>query len=205
MSKRETIKTSIQEIVDYWTGIQDECGLSVDWAEAHERCWRCGCKKHLQRCHIIPDSIGGKDEPSNLVLLCKRCHADGPNVEDPEIMWDWIRAYGVPFYDTFWTIVGRKEYEFIYGRSFEKDLRKILESAKKELDEEKVLDMFKEKFSNAMNRTGMHFGQPYFNTATVAGIYRMLLKDIAKELGVDFPIEEENKEPKKPWWLWDII
>lgn len=44
MSKRETIKTSIIEIVDYWTGRQDECGLSVDWAEAHERCWRCGCK-----------------------------------------------------------------------------------------------------------------------------------------------------------------
>ena len=26
-------------------------------------------------------------------MLCKRCHADGPNVTDPEIMWDWIKAY----------------------------------------------------------------------------------------------------------------
>ena len=69
------------------------------WRQKNER------EKNLQRCHIIPNSLGGKDEASNLVLLCKRCHADGPNVEDPEIMWDWIRAYGVPFYDTFWTTV----------------------------------------------------------------------------------------------------
>jgi len=71
MGKREAIKTSIEEIVDYWKRHEDECGLSVDWAEAHERCWRCGCEKNLERCHIIPDSLGGKDEPSNLVLLCK--------------------------------------------------------------------------------------------------------------------------------------
>ncbi len=37
-----TIKTTIAEAVDYWSRHQSECGLSVDWAEAHERCWRCG-------------------------------------------------------------------------------------------------------------------------------------------------------------------
>lgn len=201
MSKRKAIKTSIEEIVDYWSGNQDKCNLSVDWAEAHERCWRCGCKKHLQRCHIIPGSIGGKDEPSNLVLLCKRCHADGPNVEDPEIMWDWIKAYGIPLYDRFWTIVGRKEYEFIYGRSIEDELKKIFEHSIKEKDEESLFELTKEKFSYAMGRTGIHFGQPYFNTATVAGVYRMMLKDIAKALEVDFPIEDENRTPKQPWWF----
>ena len=201
MSKRKAIKTSTEEIVDYWSRNQDECGLSVDWAEAHERCWRCGCEKHLQRCHIIPDSIGGKDEPSNLVLLCKRCHADGPNVEDPEIMWDWIRAYGVPLYDTFWTIVGRKEYAFIYGRSIEEELKKIFEHSTKEMDEEELLELTKEKFSYAMGRTGIHFGQPYFNTATVAGVYRMMLKDSAKDLEVDFPIKDESEVQKQPWWL----
>lgn len=67
---REKIKTTKKEIIDYWAVRQDECELSVDWAEAHERCWRCGYKKTLDRCHIIPDSLGGKDEPKNLVLLC---------------------------------------------------------------------------------------------------------------------------------------
>lgn len=136
-----------------------------------------------------------------MVLLCERCHADGPNVEDPEIMWDWIRAYGVPFYDTFWTIIGRKEYEFIYGRSIENELKKIQEGSTIEIGEEKLLEVVKEKFSYAMERTGIHFGQPYFNTATVAGVYRMMLKDIAKELEVDFPIENENEVQKQPWWF----
>lgn len=109
MSKREPIKTTKEAIISYWAKHQDECGLSVDWAEAGERCWRCGCERSLDRCHIIPDSLGGKDEPENLVLLCMRCHADGPNVADQEIMWDWIRAYGVSFYDTFWGCEGMRE------------------------------------------------------------------------------------------------
>lgn len=41
-NKRKPIKTTKKEIVDYWTSKQEETGLSVDWAEADERCWRCG-------------------------------------------------------------------------------------------------------------------------------------------------------------------
>lgn len=46
MSKREPIKTTKEAIISYWAKHQDECGLSVDWAEAGERCWRCGCGVH---------------------------------------------------------------------------------------------------------------------------------------------------------------
>ena len=45
----------------------------------------------------MPDALGGPDAPENIVLLCKRCHAEWPNVKDPEIMWDWLKAYAVPF------------------------------------------------------------------------------------------------------------
>ena len=38
MSKREAIKTTAREAVEYWLSRIDECGLSVDWAEAEERC-----------------------------------------------------------------------------------------------------------------------------------------------------------------------
>ena len=155
---------------------------------------------NLQRCHIIPYALGGKDEASNLVLLCKRCHADGPNVEDPEIMWNWIKAYGVPFYDTFWGIVGKKEYKFIYGHSVFDDLKYILEASADVWNKETYLEYWKEKFQCAMERTGVHFGQPYLNTATMAGIYRMALKDIAKDLGVEFP-KKEDKETTIPWYF----
>ena len=36
-----------------------------------------------------------------MVLLCETCHSEGPNTDDPEVMWEWISAYRVPFYDTF--------------------------------------------------------------------------------------------------------
>ena len=68
MGKRMSIKTTIKQAVDYWASRVDECDLSVDWAEADTRCWRCGCEKSLQRCHIIPDSLGGQD--TRLILFC---------------------------------------------------------------------------------------------------------------------------------------
>lgn len=88
MAKRTPIRTSIHDAAEYWSQRIDETELSVDWSEAETHCWRCGCERHLQRCHIIPDALGGEDTPGNIVLLCKRCHAEGPNVRDPEIMWD---------------------------------------------------------------------------------------------------------------------
>lgn len=200
MSKRASIKTIIAQAVDYWSKRIDECELSVDWSEAHTHCWRCGCEKNLERCHIIPDSLGGEDAPHNIVLLCKRCHADGPNVTDPEIMWDWIRAYSVPFYETFWTIIGMKEYHFIYKASFMQEIMDILITAKIEFDEtvQKEIDKIIRTF---LNDAGIHFGHPYFNAATMAGIYRMTLKRFANKHGIDFPIKRDEKKPNTPWWL----
>jgi len=202
MSKRETIKTTIKEAVDYWWRRVDECGLSVDWSEAETHCWRCGCQKDLQRCHIIPHSLGGKDEPANIVLLCSRCHAEGPNVTDPEIMWDWLRAYGTPFYDTFWDLMAMKEYRLIYQKSFQDEIKVIGEKAGMARDDESLKELIKINLKLSMEKAGIHYGQYYFNNATVAGIYRMALKNLAKSLGVAFPVEDQcQKEPAEVWWL----
>ena len=40
-------------------------------------CWND--PKWLQKCHIVPHSIGGQEDASNLVLLCKRCHKEAPD------------------------------------------------------------------------------------------------------------------------------
>lgn len=202
MSKRPNIKTTIEEAVDYWSSREDECGLSIDWAEAKERCWRCGCKRNLQRCHIIPDSLGGKDEPSNIVLLCKRCHAEGPNVTSPEIMWDWIRAYGVPFYDTFWDVIARKEYKFIYNKSLVEDIKDILEQAGLSEKDPQFAELLKKSIDLAEEQASWHYGQPYFNTATMVGIYRMAVKNLADMLKVDFSIKkQESDKIHTPWWM----
>lgn len=189
MPEREKIKTTIGEIVDYWMRHEEECGLSVDWAEAHERCWRCGCKRGLQRCHIVPHALGGEDAPSNLVLLCGRCHLDNPNVADTEVMWDWIRAYGVSFYDTFWNIHGMIEYEKIYGISVQEELEK------RKLATEKGMLEFKEVLSAMFGRASWHFGDPHFNVATIAGVYRMAFKEYDRLYG------RETERNIKKWVL----
>ncbi len=193
----QCIKTKKEEIVNYWFFEQfvEESGLSVDAAEAHERCWRCGCEHNLERCHIVPASLGGKDEPSNLVLLCHRCHLDNPNITDPEIMWDWIRAYGVPMYGTFWGILGMKEYAFIYHKSF---YTEILDLGITPDDE--FMEYFNTNLKDLLKETTYHYGHAYLNTATLAGVYRMLLKRIAKEHGKKV-LSPDYNTPRKPWWM----
>lgn len=201
MSKRAKIKTKKEEIVSYWAKHQSESGLSVDWSEADQRCWRCGNEKTLERCHIIPHSLGGKDAPENLVLLCKRCHAEGPNVVDSEIMWDWIKAYAVPFYTTFWGCKGLREYRFIYGHSFENALIYIAKHSKTKKDEMEIVEYVKEKVYNPSIKSGIHFGQNYKNTATLAGIYRMVIKSLANEMSVDIEkMDKEIVERATVWW-----
>ena len=203
-NKRQPIKTTIEEAIAYWRSKADESPLGVDWSEADTRCWRCGYKRDLQRCHIIPHSRGGKDEPSNIVLLCKRCHQEGPNVEDSEIMWDWIKAYAVPGYDTFWRFMGIKEYRFIYNKSVYKELEDILLAANIDPGEEETKKVMKELSSLVYEKASKHFGQPYFNNATMAGLYRMTLKKIASHYGVEFPIKKEEVT-RKSWYLEEYI
>lgn len=170
--KRENIKTSVKEIIEYWSAKQDECGLSVDWAEAGERCWRCGYKKKLQRCHIIPASLGGKDEPENLVLLCERCHIDAPNVESKTFMWDWIRANGTSFYDTFWNIRAQKEYEFIYNKSYFQELKE------RDIISTRDYEIF---WNLPIGRSINHFAHPWKNDSTNAGLLKMRLNAYDKK------------------------
>lgn len=121
-------KTPISSIVDYWSERVDECDLNIDWPEGEECCWRCGARTNLMRCHIVPRSLGGEDAPDNLVVLCRECHEQGPNVSDREIMWDWLMAYKTEGYISLELEEGFREYEFIYGRSVLDDIRFLLQS-----------------------------------------------------------------------------
>lgn len=155
--------------VNGWLTKVDESRLSVDAIDAHERCWRCSRKGRLERCHIIPRSLGGNDEPSNLVLLCPRCHLENPNVKDPLIMWDWLYAYKTVLYDTFWFNRGMEEYQKIYGKSFQEELKEL-----NLIDENKAYLLL--EFKNEIKHTTYHFGHPYLNSATIAGVLRIVLR-----------------------------
>jgi len=93
---------SKNKILDYHYKNTDECGMGCDADEWHKRCWRCGYERDLERCHIIPKSIGGQDIPKNYVLLCNDCHQEAPNVNDEKFMFEWIEKTCISSYDTFW-------------------------------------------------------------------------------------------------------
>jgi hypothetical protein len=93
----------VRECVAYWSEIVYEGDIGVDWADADERCWRCGSKSKLQKCHIVARQFGGGDGPSNIIPLCSLCHDEMPDVTDPDAVWVWIKRtrpkYG---YGTLW-------------------------------------------------------------------------------------------------------
>lgn len=91
-SERESIE--ISRIIDFWI---DKSNVFKGFIDLNEpTCWACGqgwdgrydivggdylkawAKCPLQICHIIPHSLGGTEEPSNLVLMCKECHDLAP-------------------------------------------------------------------------------------------------------------------------------
>lgn len=174
MSERKPIKTTVNEIVEYWESRIDESELSIDFAEAHERCWRCGYKSKLHRCHIIPDSLEGEDSPSNLVLLCQRCHIEAPNINDKDFFWEWLKAQKAFLYDTYWTIRGMKEYSDIYKEKIEESMTR--------------LDIGPTEFREFLReQTGfvtIHFGEGRLNLSTIAGIMRSFIKQKEKQLGI---------------------
>ena len=47
-------------------------------------------KSELNRCHIIPKSLGGSDQPENLFLLCEECHYKSPDTDNPTLFLKWI-------------------------------------------------------------------------------------------------------------------
>lgn len=72
---------------------------------AEPRCFACGWyserwlkptarsgweKATLERAHIVPSSLGGRNDASNVILLCKPCHEESPDWHDANEMASWI-------------------------------------------------------------------------------------------------------------------
>lgn len=102
--RRQKAKQWIKDAVAYWEERIYEGDIGCDWDEAEVRCWRCGYLRACQKCHIVPQSLGGSDEVSNLIPLCADCHDEMPNVKDEGEVWRWIKADHGCVHDTYWTL-----------------------------------------------------------------------------------------------------
>tara|TARA_Y100000114_G_C11608070_1_gene253721 strand:+ start:58 stop:651 length:594 start_codon:yes stop_codon:yes gene_type:complete len=160
----------LSKCVSYWESRIYEGDLGVDFSEAHERCWRCGYKRKLQKCHIVPKSLGGKDDVSNLIPLCGQCHDEAPDVDDPEYIWEWIKNDRGIGYDSYW------------------GLRAIQSSGVNlSLLKEEDLCALKKEMQKNYKRVSSHCGQnnqgQIFSNSTRAWVIRQSVEAILKQNG----------------------
>ena len=163
----------LKHSIDYWEGIVNESDMGCDWNEAAIMCWRCGCKRMTQRCHIVPKSLGGGDGPENIVALCAMCHDEAPNVADSDAMWSWIKKTGSSncggLYGTYWFVRAMKSVASEQGVGFDDLARKI-----------KI-----DKLKDNLKKCGHHFGQSSggsrLTLSTIEWAVRMSVED-CKEL-----------------------
>lgn len=111
MQPRKSLPSK-SKIFEYWKERLAELGFFIDWGEPG--CWVCGYHYDdkydvknpqadwnetlkawnaipLQRCHIVPRSLGGTNNPDNIFLMCKECHDLAPNTAIPKIFLEWAR------------------------------------------------------------------------------------------------------------------
>lgn len=85
-AERETYAPMLQDIGEPCCFA---CGwYSERWDKATPKAsWE---RATLERAHIVPRSLGGADDASNVILLCNPCHQDSPDWRDPGEMARWI-------------------------------------------------------------------------------------------------------------------
>ena len=98
--QRPTMPTKLSIAKWWWHEGWEEAGKYrlnlIDFGEPC--CWACGTWREswtawrdaaLERCHIVPHALGGTNEASNFLLLCKDCHLDSPDTPHREAMLRW--------------------------------------------------------------------------------------------------------------------
>lgn len=103
---------------------EDEAVKIIDFTDEIV-CWGCGIFPYstskskrievlwnqdhlLDRAHILAQSKGGEDIPSNLFLLCPNCHEESPDTTSPKNFYAWV--YYKRKHDN-WAQVYRRELE----------------------------------------------------------------------------------------------
>lgn len=99
-------------IANYWMCYEEAYGEQAPWSShgwdyGEPACMACGywaqgwdfpttvrgrwTKASLQKCHVIPFSVGKPEHVSNMVLMCDLCHLNNPHSDNPEIMYAYMR------------------------------------------------------------------------------------------------------------------
>jgi|TARA_Y100000114_G_C11617932_1_gene258251 hypothetical protein len=179
MTSRKWIKQSW----DYHSQHIDDHGLSIgwdEWDECQTMCWCCGRQtKHLQRCHIVPKSLGGPDSPDNIVPLCGHCHDKAPDVDDKDTMFEWIAEQQNPL-----SGIGMGEYWHMF-EPLKKEAERIYEKYGKVPTVEEMKPLIEANY----NKVSTHGAQSkkvglYYKKSTREWVAKKSFKDYETNLDV---------------------
>lgn len=105
------MSVSRKEIAAYWNENNPGRGWLGLWGAGEDICFCCGRESGIQKHHILPVATADAEElsamsgaerrryrervdqlnrPSNLHLLCHRCHKLAPHTTDAEVYWRWF-------------------------------------------------------------------------------------------------------------------
>ena len=142
-------------------------------------------KSKFNRCHITPAALGGKDEPSNLFLMCAHCHNEAPDTSNPKTFFRWVydkrktNGWGVPTIDEINRLLseecsrrGLSSVETLFQHLPEEKQKAITDALTKD-----------ELTRRLRTRVGSH-GSVVKTNSLVAGIVDVLLKEYLKSIEI---------------------
>jgi hypothetical protein len=94
-------------ILQFWAGKKDYNDILWIVDPGEKTCFKCGFlaeeigdketlrsfwnkSTKLEKAHIVPHSLGGTEEPRNIIFLCSRCHELCPDTIDYDLNLKWI-------------------------------------------------------------------------------------------------------------------
>lgn len=94
-------------IFEYWSKKDDLSGVPWILDHGEKECFMCGFladeikegeklkdfwnkPSKLEKAHIIPHSLGGVEEPFNMIFLCGQCHQEAPDTIDYDSNLKWV-------------------------------------------------------------------------------------------------------------------
>jgi hypothetical protein len=142
----------------FWWGRHDVGSSAATWSEC-VKAWKAA---PLQRCHIVPSSLGGTDDPSNIFLMCAECHDLAPCTSVPDVFFKWVEKQS--FYNRESAIFKRSLEDFGIDIEDESVMRELVDL----MQSQAFLDWSKDKIG-IHRAQGPPFG-PRVTRASYIGI-----------------------------------
>ena len=172
MSSNKT-KPWIKKSWDYHSQYISELDVAPDWGDWEadwNMCWCCGHRGTLQQCHIIPKSLGGTLDPSNIIPLCGVCHDKAPDVSDKNEMFAWVK-------ENLNCLSGLGLGRFNHLIDILPSLIKNIQNEYGDIKENELYDLIRENYQKTSPHAGQHKQGIFWKESTREWIIKKSFKD----------------------------